>query len=203
MTAQTRIVAAEVVALARRAGHQVLASYPDGTDVVALASLLEAAAGPNVTVRHVVPARDVAPAGRNVRLRVGALPAGLFVFDHHTALVSTHTADDTALHTDRASVALLSSFFERVWADAREVVTPSDHLTDQQVTAVRLLADGHTDEAIAKRLGVSGRTARRIVMRLMARLGARGRFQAGVRAVEAGWVAARPANRPCDNTTTG
>ncbi|MET8630960.1 LuxR C-terminal-related transcriptional regulator, partial [Kitasatospora sp. NPDC004669] len=50
-------------------------------------------------------------------------------------------------------------------------------------------ADGHTDDAIAKRLGVSPRTARRIATDLMERLNARSRFQAGVRATQAGWLA--------------
>jgi DNA-binding NarL/FixJ family response regulator len=54
------------------------------------------------------------------------------------------------------------------------------------------LAEGHTDEAIAKRLGVSHRTARRIASDLMDRLGARSRFEAGVRAVQQGWLPIRP-----------
>lgn len=67
-----------------------------------------------------------------------------------------------------------------------------DGLTAQQVAAVRLLSEGHTDDAIAKRLGVSSRTARRIANELMERLGARSRFEAGVRAVQEGWLPARP-----------
>ncbi|MET8624763.1 helix-turn-helix transcriptional regulator, partial [Kitasatospora sp. NPDC004669] len=51
-----------------------------------------------------------------------------------------------------------------------------------------LLADGHTDDAIAKRLGVSPRTARRIATDLMERLSARSRFQAGALAAKAGWL---------------
>ncbi|MGW2995319.1 helix-turn-helix domain-containing protein, partial [Streptomyces sp. NPDC001193] len=56
----------------------------------------------------------------------------------------------------------------------------------------RLLAEGHTDEGIAKRLGVSHRTARRIATVLMERLGARSRFEAGVRAVRCGWLPYEP-----------
>jgi DNA-binding CsgD family transcriptional regulator len=186
--------------LARQARHEVVASYPAVADVTTLARWIDAAAGPRVTVRHVVPRGDVALSGLDVRLRAAALPAGLFVFDHHTALVLTDSAAEPVLLSDRGSVALLSAFFERVWADAPPVGAVGEHLTDQQATTVRLLADGHTDEAIAKRLGVSARTARRIVMRLMDRLGARGRFQAGVRAVEAGWLVRRPTT---DRATPG
>jgi DNA-binding CsgD family transcriptional regulator len=75
----------------------------------------------------------------------------------------------------------------------RRLSQPMQHsapgLTGLQAAAVQLLAAGHTDDAIARRLGVSPRTARRIANTLMARLGARGRFQAGVHAVRAGWLA--------------
>ncbi|MGW3248842.1 helix-turn-helix domain-containing protein [Streptomyces sp. NPDC001070] len=65
-------------------------------------------------------------------------------------------------------------------------------LTGQEATTLQLLADGLTDEAIAKRLGVSPRTARRIATDLMERLNARSRFQAGARAVQHGWLPDRP-----------
>ncbi len=51
-----------------------------------------------------------------------------------------------------------------------------------------MLAQGLTDEAVAKRLGVSPRPARRIAADLMEKLGARSRFQAGARAVAKGWL---------------
>jgi len=41
---------------------------------------------------------------------------------------------------------------------------------------------------IARKLGVSVRTSRRITAELTQRLGARSRFQAGARAVERGWI---------------
>lgn len=47
-----------------------------------------------------------------------------------------------------------------------------------------------TDDAIAKRLGVSPRTARRVANDMMERLGARSRFQAGALAVQHGWLPA-------------
>jgi DNA-binding NarL/FixJ family response regulator len=45
---------------------------------------------------------------------------------------------------------------------------------------VRLLAQGHTDASIARRLQVSERTVRRRVAELLLELGASSRFQAGV-----------------------
>ncbi|MEU0742732.1 hypothetical protein [Streptomyces sp. NPDC006134] len=53
-----------------------------------------------------------------------------------------------------------------------------------------------TDETIAKRLGVSPRTARRIANTLMTRLGARSRFQAGAMAVQVGRLPDQPGGTP-------
>ena len=53
-----------------------------------------------------------------------------------------------------------------------------------------MLAEGHTDVTIAKKLGVSHRTARRVAADLLDRLSARSRFEAGVHAVQDGWLPA-------------
>lgn len=51
-----------------------------------------------------------------------------------------------------------------------------------------LLATGMTDQAIARHLGLSYRTARRRIAALMGALGAESRFQAGVQASRNGWL---------------
>ncbi|MFH8368362.1 response regulator transcription factor [Streptomyces sp. NPDC018031] len=53
---------------------------------------------------------------------------------------------------------------------------------------LRMLMQGLTDSAVARQLGMSDRTVRRVVAQLMDRLGAQSRFEAGVRAVERGWI---------------
>jgi DNA-binding CsgD family transcriptional regulator/biotin operon repressor len=53
---------------------------------------------------------------------------------------------------------------------------------------LRLLAEGLTDDAIARRLGCSVRTVRSDVACAMTALNARSRFQAGVRAIQVGLV---------------
>ena len=65
-------------------------------------------------------------------------------------------------------------------------------LTPRELAILRLLAKGHTDAAIARRLGLSGRTVRRIATGLMSRLDARSRFAAGVHAVQRGWLPRYP-----------
>jgi hypothetical protein len=51
-----------------------------------------------------------------------------------------------------------------------------------------LMSTGVTDEVAAKRLGITDRQFRRYVARLLDALDAGSRFQAGVRAVERGWL---------------
>jgi DNA-binding NarL/FixJ family response regulator len=61
-------------------------------------------------------------------------------------------------------------------------------LDAQRTVVLGLLAQGNTDEVIAKRLGISSRTVRRISSELLEQLGARSRFQAGARAVARNWI---------------
>ncbi|BAC67795.1 helix-turn-helix transcriptional regulator [Streptomyces avermitilis] len=146
------------------------------------------------TVEH---ARWLTSLGGQVRT-VPALPTRLILMDRKTALISV-SSDDTAagavVLTGQGTLTALHALFETTWAGAQPLgdTVPVDRhgLTGQQATVVRLLAEGHTDETIAKRLGVSPRTARRIASELMERLEARSRFEAGVRAVQRGWLPAR------------
>ncbi|MFK0169623.1 helix-turn-helix transcriptional regulator [Streptomyces sp. NPDC090306] len=64
--------------------------------------------------------------------------------------------------------------------------------TGRERLVLQLLADGHLDEGIARRLNVSVRTCRRIIAALMDRLDARSRFQAGVIAASRGWMDGPP-----------
>ncbi|MBL1290056.1 LuxR C-terminal-related transcriptional regulator [Streptomyces sp. NPDC057067] len=126
---------------------------------------------------------------------VPSLPNRMIIYDRKSVMIAVN-ADDTAAGAVRVSapgmVAALHSLFERVWQSAESLEAPvlpaPGQLTGQQAEVVRLLAHGHTDEAIAKRLGVSPRTARRITSGLMTQLGARSRFQAGVLAIQLGFL---------------
>ncbi len=60
--------------------------------------------------------------------------------------------------------------------------------SDLERELLRLLAQGLTDATVAKRLNVSLRTERRMVADLMRRLGASGRFEAGVKAARRRWI---------------
>ncbi|GAA2740301.1 helix-turn-helix transcriptional regulator [Kitasatospora cinereorecta] len=70
----------------------------------------------------------------------------------------------------------------RQWSDTEA------ELSDRERDLLVLLAQGLTDDVVAKRLCVSVRTERRMVAELMRRLGASGRFEAGVKAVRRSWI---------------
>ncbi|MFJ9622286.1 helix-turn-helix domain-containing protein [Streptomyces sp. NPDC101181] len=130
---------------------------------------------------------------------VAELPLRMTLVDRSTAVVPLDSRDSsrgamviTAAEPGTGMLTALLTLFETVWEAARplgEKPRREDGALDrQEAAALRLLAEGHTDEGIAKRLGVSHRTARRIATGLMDRLGARSRFEAGVRAAQRGWL---------------
>ncbi|MCB5181047.1 helix-turn-helix transcriptional regulator [Streptomyces antimicrobicus] len=132
--------------------------------------------------------------GRQART-VPTLPLRMIISDRTTAIVpvnSENSAAGAVVLTGDGTLTALCALFESVWENGKPLGEKTrrdgDGPTDTELTALKLLADGHTDEAIAKRLGVSHRTARRIATTLMERLGARSRFEAGVRAVQQGWL---------------
>ncbi|MFD1832883.1 helix-turn-helix domain-containing protein [Streptomyces desertarenae] len=126
---------------------------------------------------------------------VPSLPNRMIIYDRKSVMIAAD-ADNTAVGAIRVGapgmVAVLHWLFEQVWQSAESLEAPVSpapgELTAQQAEALHLLAFGHTDEAIAKRLGVSPRTARRITSSLMTQLGARSRFQAGVLAIQLGFL---------------
>ncbi|MEV6107338.1 helix-turn-helix transcriptional regulator [Streptomyces sp. NPDC051940] len=136
----------------------------------------------------------LAELGTEVRT-VATLPTRMVMYDR-TAAVIPVKSDDTAagavILTGDGTLAMLCALFESTWDSAQPLSTTAHRdtrgLTSSEATALKLLADGHTEEAVAKRLGVSHRTARRIATTLMEVLGARSRFEAGARAAQRGWL---------------
>ncbi|MFG2652935.1 helix-turn-helix domain-containing protein [Streptomyces sp. NPDC048436] len=119
----------------------------------------------------------------------GELGRQLVAFDEETAFLLNEGggADESAgvmIHS-RSAVGLLLDLVECTWSGAQQysaeesgyrTVADSLHLT-----IVQLLADGLTDEAVARRLGISVRTCRRHIAAVLRDLDAVSRFQAGVR----------------------
>jgi DNA-binding CsgD family transcriptional regulator len=94
-----------------------------------------------------------------------------------------------------------ASFVDLAWQDAYPVQAapapdPSTGLSNAERCLLRLLGKGMTDASAARQLGVSLRTVRRMMAEIMARLGARSRFEAGIRAAERGWIGSAPRQLP-------
>ncbi|MFD5766214.1 helix-turn-helix transcriptional regulator [Streptomyces sp. NPDC127049] len=126
---------------------------------------------------------------------VPALPLRMVLFDREVALLPVdpdNTKKGAVQLTGPGVMTALVSLFEQVWERAASLGSVRDRddagLTAQERELLRQLTQGATDEIAAKKLGIGLRTERRIMSELMARLGARSRFEAGVLAAKAGWT---------------
>ncbi|MFB4280380.1 MULTISPECIES: LuxR C-terminal-related transcriptional regulator [unclassified Nonomuraea] len=126
---------------------------------------------------------------------VPTLPTRMIIYDRQIALVPLDPADTKAGAVQVSSpgtVSLIMALFEQIWATATPVgstpVRDRDGLSPQERQLLRLLAEGMTDEGAGRQLGLAPRTVRRIMADVMGRLGARSRFEAGLRASERGWL---------------
>lgn len=120
------------------------------------------------------------------------VPTKLAIADRAAAILP-FTDEQTAM-VDSALVVYASTLldalvrlFELLWQTASPVLpeAPTDDPDEQLLT---LLAAGLKDEAIARQLSVSLRTVHRRTSQLLDRLGARTRFQAGLRASRLGML---------------
>jgi DNA-binding CsgD family transcriptional regulator/sugar-specific transcriptional regulator TrmB len=126
---------------------------------------------------------------------VNTLPLRMIIVDRESAVVPLNpTLSDVGATVLRGSgaVAAMCALFDQIWSAATPlgVARPRDErgLSAQERGLLQLLADGDTDSIAARKLGVSDRTVRRLISNMMEQLGARSRFQAGVRARDHGWV---------------
>ncbi|MDI3390700.1 LuxR C-terminal-related transcriptional regulator [Streptomyces sp. B-S-A8] len=136
--------------------------------------------------------QELRNAGAQVRIAT-IVPFRFILVDRVQALVpALHTNSSKAMMVLRgeAVTALLVKVFEMCWASAAplEAAEPGQEseLSSQQLWVLRLMSTGRKDEAIARELGVSVRTLRRVMADLMARLGVESRFQAGITAARLG-----------------
>jgi len=127
---------------------------------------------------------------------VPVVPFLMIVVDRRVALVPQEIGrPEAGAFEVRAPslVAGLSTLFDLMWDQAElidSVVTdrPSKSPTSLEAEIVHLLASGNTDEFVARKLELSVRTVRRLMATVMAQLGARSRFEAGVECMRRGWL---------------
>jgi DNA-binding CsgD family transcriptional regulator len=136
--------------------------------------------------------------GVQVRLR-DHIPFRMMIFDDRVAgcsLSASPTATETILLHGPRLVSLLGHIFQTLWLEAEPLPDPgvvrrpatAESLTPQHLTILRCLADGATDQTVARALGITPRTVTRRLNEIYDALGVRSRFQAGLTARRMGLV---------------
>jgi DNA-binding NarL/FixJ family response regulator len=187
------------------ASTDVLAMSDLSADAVMIRHLGPDRLRPGVRYRVVLPDTVRTAAGAGAYLKrmtlAGAevrtmpyVPMELLVVDGTAAVLTAGTTSSRVLAMRLPGVVTSTTqMFERAWRDAVPLLDgrhpARTALTRREQEILRLLSAGATDEVTAAQLGCSVRTVRRLVAQLMDRLGARSRFQAGVKAASSGWLA--------------
>ncbi|MFF4321396.1 TrmB family transcriptional regulator [Streptomyces sp. NPDC001568] len=125
---------------------------------------------------------------------VPSLPMRMHLVDREVAVVPVDPTDSSlgvVIIREAGALTGLCALFDQVWSAAKPLGEPTVRTADEVVSAqeaalLELLGEGLTDEAAARKLGVSLRTERRMITELSNRLGAGSRFQLGRRAVQLG-----------------
>jgi hypothetical protein len=131
-------------------------------------------------------------AGVRIRVRPGPLQR-LIIMDERVAVVSASpgSSQGAVIVTQAGLLHSLCELFLQAWENAQELPSPvgsEPELSEDDKVVLALLASGATDEIAARQADVSVRHFRRRVARLMERLAADSRFQAGVAAARRGWL---------------
>jgi DNA-binding NarL/FixJ family response regulator len=129
--------------------------------------------------------------GAQVRICDTGLPHETIIIDRRVMILAGPRVAGDREFTVTTSPALIEgvyALFDAGWQGAVPLADRQDlPMLDPDVRAIlRTLAAGLTDEAAARRMGISLRTYRRRVAELMKALDSDSRFQAGLRAGELG-----------------
>jgi hypothetical protein len=135
----------------------------------------------------------IAEAGAQVRICAAPLPHETIIIDRRAMVLAGATTAGEREFTVTTAAPLIDGVHALVDATWQAATPVADYLrldlpqidpTGRSI--LRALGAGLTDEAAARRIGVSLRTYRRRVAELMTQLEAQSRFQAGARAGELG-----------------
>ncbi|OKI91957.1 hypothetical protein AMK18_32275 [Streptomyces sp. CB01249] len=139
--------------------------------------------------------RVVTAAGAEVRT-TDELIDRIVIYDREIVFLPEQNVDGRApgavVVREPALVAFLYKVYEHLWAAATSFSPGAEEPTavtdDLKRSIVRLMAQGHKDEVVARRLGMSVRTCRRYISQIMEELESTSRFQAGVSAAASGML---------------
>jgi DNA-binding CsgD family transcriptional regulator len=137
---------------------------------------------------------NLAALGVQVRL-AEQVPFDLLLFDGTAAVMPSKPGrpnDPMLVLHGSDLMGTYIAMYEDVWSRSAPFAEGAGGESDaRQGDVLRLLAEGLTDDQIGTRLGVSGRTVRRITACVMEEVGATSRFQAGVLAAALGMLGPR------------
>jgi DNA-binding CsgD family transcriptional regulator len=177
----------------------LLSSNDEGGEWNLLASAYLPLLGKGITVRIICQHRNRADLATRMNLKrlidagaavrtVSYVPRAAAVFDRSLAVLFGPSGEQPGVIrvTNYSVVRFLLDLFSHSW----DAATPLDGAEagyagaadDLQRTIASLMAEGYTDEVIARKLDMSVRTCRRHIAALLRDLGSISRFQAGVRA---------------------
>ncbi|MFD8466628.1 LuxR C-terminal-related transcriptional regulator [Streptomyces cyaneofuscatus] len=129
-------------------------------------------------------------------------PERLFIFDR-VAYIPTTSQRDVALRiTHPALVRYLIHVYDVLWARATpfgeplRTAGPDAPVTAVQQSIARLLTEGHVDDVVARKMGISVRTCRSHIAKLMQTLGATSRTHLGALLVRSGIAGTNPHGPP-------
>lgn len=218
------VVRARLYQLVHEASSSVWATHPGAplaptpaTESLALDRFLAAA---GVTYRLLVARESFGPSywtdyidaiqglGHRVRM-LSSIPMLTVIVDGAYAVIPFRgESGKTGAHVlhGPSMIAPVVALFEELWASATpyeggsvEPSTEGGVSLERMKQVAALMASGMKDERIARRLGISARTVRRIVAAMLDHLNADSRFQAACRAVEAGWLTPAQPDRSDDD----
>ncbi|MFI9235148.1 LuxR C-terminal-related transcriptional regulator [Streptomyces cinnamoneus] len=202
-------IAAEIAAASEDCRSEVLIARPGGgrsaADVLQIAweppeSMLARRVRTRTLFQHATrfdgPTRKhverIVAAGGEVRT-LGDSFEQMIIFDREVAIIPSDGNRDVAVVIRQPGVVgFLLGVFERAWVNARpfeshnRAADVSELISSVRMSIIQLLAEGETDEAIARRIGVSVRTCRSHVAKIYQELGARSRCQLGVLIAQSG-----------------
>lgn len=141
---------------------------------------------------EIIQLQDALPPSVQIRM-LSDLPCTIVIADSLGAVVTADRGESGTAMMVHPSLLLdlLISMFETLWDVSRplqEEALGTHPPTGDDREIIVLLAEGNTEEAIARRLDVSLRTVQRRVQSLMVRLQATNRFQAGINAARRNWL---------------
>ncbi|WP_406069797.1 LuxR C-terminal-related transcriptional regulator [Streptomyces sp. NBC_01020] len=134
--------------------------------------------------------------GDSIEIRsLDDIPERLIIVDRSVAFIPASADRTTALELRHpALVEYLATVFERFWRQGIPLHEPAPPvpaeagISERQYAVARLLSEGHPDEAVAKRLGISVHTCRTHIAHLSTVLGTTNRVQLGVRIAQSGML---------------